>query len=243
MYYIYVMPKIVHLIAFCLLSYCMAAQTSFSVDSTVATATYPSDAPVFYPWIELTNNTGNLLEMRCVKLIDDKPAAWETRYEDLDSAYNHVPDTAVFFLPAINQQAQYLIVSFHPNNTVGRSTVKLKVYPVNDPADSVVLTYKGNAYAAPIDTTTGVIANNDWLPDVNLYPQPSNNTLRITASNLSEVERLFLVDIHGHKVQTTWTMLNDSNIDISLLDKAAGTYLLVLQDAKGRSFTQLITKH
>lgn len=242
MHYIYIMPKLLSLIAFCLLTISMVGQTSFSVDSTLVTSTYPDDTPVFYPWIELTNNTGSLLEMRCVKVSDQKPATWETRYEDLDSAYGHVPDSATFFLPAVNQQAQFIIVSFHPNNTVGRATVKLKLYPANDPADSVILTYIGNAYAVPIDTTTGITKQSDWLPMVSLYPQPSNHTLRISADKLGEVQHLFLVDIQGHKVPVNWTLVNSTNIEVSLANKAAGTYLLVLQDAKGNSFTKIIAK-
>lgn len=242
MHYIYVMLKIVHSFAFCLLTFSTMAQTSFSVDSTQVTSTYPADAMVFYPWIELTNNTGNVLEMRCVKVLDQKPTAWETWYEDIDSAYNNVPDTAVFFLPAINQQAQFVIVSFHPNNTVGRATVKLKLYPVTDPADSVIITYIGNAYAVPIDTTTGITTPNDWLPEVHIYPQPSNHTLRINADKLGEVQRLFLVNTQGHKVPVVWTLVNSTSIEVSLANKAAGNYLLVMQDSKGRSFTKVVAK-
>lgn len=242
MHYIYIMPKLLSLIAFCLLTISVVGQTSFSVDSTLVTATYPADAMVFYPWIELTNNTSNALEMRCVKVQDQKPTAWETWYEDLDSAYNYIPDTATFFLPAINQQAQFIIVSFHPNNTVGRSTVKLKLYPANDPTDSVVLTYIGNAYATPIDTTTGIIDHNDWLHAVNVYPQPSNHTLHINADKLNEVHRLFLIDIQGHKVPVNWTYLSNNSIEVSLANKPSGTYLLVMLDAKGMSFTKVIAK-
>ncbi len=220
----------------------LVAQTSFSVDTVQVAANYPASSPVFYPWVELTNNTGNLLEMRCVKILNQKPAAWETYLEDLDSAYNYVPDTTTFFLPAVNQQAQFIIVSFHPNNTVGRSTVKLKLYPANDPTDTVVLTYLGNAYETPIDTSTAINESSNWLPNVNIYPQPSKNTLQVSANSLVAVQQLFFVDVLGHKTPVQWTLIDDNNIEVSLTDLASGTYLLVMQDADGRSFTRLIAK-
>lgn len=226
----------------CIWPLILVAQTSFSVDSVQVSSNYPADSPVFYPWIELTNNTGNLLEMRCVKVLDQKPAAWETHLEDLDSAYNYVPDTTTFFLPAINQQAQFLIVSFHPNNTVGRASVTLKLYPASSPNDTVLLTYLGSAYASPIDTTTAINETNSWLPDVTLYPQPSAHALQVSASNLQAVVRLFLIDVLGHKVLTKWTLIDATNIEVSLTDVASGTYLLVMQDEEGNSFTRLIAK-
>lgn len=218
------------------------AQTSFTPDSFRVSASYPSNSMVFYPWIELTNNTGQLLEMRCVKVLDQKPAAWETWLEDLDSAYTYVPDTTTFYLPAVNQQAQYMIVSFHPHNTVGRSTVVLKLYPANDPTDSVLLTFAGNAYASPIDTNTAILDPNAWLANVSLYPQPSAHTLHIKANSLEGVEQLFAVDILGRQIPLLWQLVDASLIEVSLQDLEQGTYLLVLQDRTGRSFTKAFVK-
>jgi len=236
------MAKLFIAIVFAALSFGLMAQTSFTPDSVRVSASYPSNAPVFYPWIELTNNTGQLLEMRCVKVLDQKPAAWETWLEDLDSAYTYVPDTTTFYLPAINQQAQYMIVSFHPHNTVGRSTVVLKLYPANDPTDSVLLTFAGNAYASPIDTNTAILDPSAWLANVSLYPHPSTHTLHIKANVLEGVEQLFAVDILGRQIPLLWQLVDASLIEVSLQDLERGTYLLVLQDRTGRSFTKAFVK-
>jgi hypothetical protein len=236
------MVKFLSLFVWLCCSINLFAQTSFTPDSVRVSASYPSNAHVFYPWIELTNNTGQLLEMRCVKVLDQKPAAWETWLEDLDSAYTYVPDTTTFFLPAVNQQAQYMIVSFHPHNTVGRSTVVLKLYPANDPTDSVLLTFAGNAYASPIDTNTAINEINSWLFNVSLYPQPSAHTLHIKANGLKGVEQLFAVDILGRQIPLLWQLVDASLIEVSLQHLERGTYLLVLQDRTGRSFTKAFVK-
>jgi hypothetical protein len=236
------MAKFLSLFVFLCCAINLFAQTSFTPDSFRVSSSYPSNSMVFYPWIKLTNNTGQLLEMRCVKVLDQKPSAWETWLEDLDSAYNYVPDTTTFYLPAVNQQAQYMIVSFHPHNTVGRSTVVLKLYPANDPTDSVLLTFAGNAYASPIDTGTAILEPSAWLSNVSLYPQPSVHTLHINANGLESVEQLFAVDILGRKIPLLWQLVDAELIEVSLKDLDGGTYLLVLQDRTGRSFTKAFVK-
>jgi hypothetical protein len=236
------MSKLFIAIFFVTLSFGLMAQTNFTPDSVRVSSSYPSNSMVFYPWIELTNNTGQLLEMRCVKVLDQKPTAWETWLEDLDSAYTYVPDTTTFYLPAINQQAQYMIVSFHPHNTVGRSTVVLKLYPANDPTDSVLLTFVGNAYTSPIDTGTAINEVNSWLSDVSLYPQPSAHALHIKANGLEGVEQLFAVDMLGHQIPLLWQLVDAELIEVSLKDLEHGTYILVLQDRVGRIVTKTIAK-
>lgn len=236
------MPKFIPLLACLCWSFGLFAQTSFTVDTTIISATYPVNAPVFYPWIELTNNTGQLLEMRCVKVLDQKPAAWETYLEDLDSAYSFVPDTTTFFMPAINQQAQYLIVSFHPHNTVGRSTVQLKLYPANSPTDSVLLTYVGNAYAAPIDTAAAIGEVDSWMPTLSLYPQPANYMLQLKADNLSEVKRLFAVNMLGQKLELPWAIQDTDAIQVSLSGLDAGSYFLVIENGQGKRSLQRFIK-
>lgn len=209
-----------------------SAQTNFSVDTNFVSVNYPANAHVFYPWIELTNNTGNVLEMQCVKMLDQKPTNWETWLEDLDSAYSYIPDTVNFFLPAINQSAQYLIVSFHPYNVPGRSTVVLKLYPANAPEDSVLLTYQGNAYR--VDDTTAVAEVADWLPDLRLYPQPVQNLLYLSSQNLVRIEDLQVVNLLGQTIALPWGWTPSGQIEVETATLVNGIYFLVLTDGQGK---------
>lgn len=216
------------------------AQTSFSVDTNFVSVNYPANAPVFYPWIELTNNTGSLLEIRCVKVLDQKPTNWETWLEDLDSAYSYIPDTVNFFLPAINQSAQYLIVSFHPYNVPGRSTVVLKLYPTNAPEDSVLLTYQGNAYRVDDTTAVGEVA--DWLPDLHLYPQPVQNLLYLSCQKLKGDEDLQILNLMGQAINLPWEWAPSRQIEVQTTMLENGVYFLVLTDGQGKRTVRRFVK-
>lgn len=208
------------------------AQTSFSVDSTFVRAIYPADSPVFYPWITLTNNSGTELEMRCVKIQDAKPAAWQTWLEDLDSAYSYVPDTSTFYLPAVNGLAQYLIVSFHPANVVGRATVVLKLYPANDPADSVLLTFEGNAYL-PADTFTSITETNTLQQQVVLYPQPTAGDLFIHIAHPEQLGDVAVYNAVGQRLPVDW-LVEGHSIRAFASELPEGVYVVALRNAQGQ---------
>lgn len=220
------------MLCFCWAFGLISAQTSFSVDTNYVSVSYPANSPVFYPWIVLTNNSGTELEMYCVKVLNQKPTGWETYLEDLDSAYNYVPDTSVFFLPAVNQQAQFIIVSFHPNNIVGRSTVVLKLYPANNPTDSVVLTFQGNARAVPNDTTA--IGEPTWLPDLQLYPQPSAGALTLKSALASQITAISVVNLLGQAQPVIWQQNSADAIGLDVIDLTPGPYWLLLQGINGQ---------
>ncbi len=205
------------------------AQVSFTADTNYVETSYPANAYVFYPWIEITNNTGALLEMRCVKVQDRKPAGWDTWLEDLDSLYRGIPDTTTFFMPAVNGPAQYIIVSFFPDNIEGRSTVALKLFPANNPADSALLTFQGNAYRV----LTDVSEPQPWLADGLLYPQPTSGDVHITTTEAHLVTSIAIINTLGQQLAAPWAT-STNTITIGTQALPTGLYYIALINQEGQ---------
>lgn len=213
------------------------AQSAFSVDTTHVSANHPADAPVFYPWIVLTNNTPSALPMICVKVQDQKPSAWETWLEDLDSAYTYVPDTSRFLLLTDTSLANYLIVSFHPNDVPGRASVVLKVYPEADPTDSLLLTFDGNAYR-PVTAIDEVGA---WGSRISLYPQPAGGSFVVSGFD-GEVASLAVYNYQGQAQRVHWERV-PTGLLVDMAMPVAGSYIIVLTDGQGRGLVRKLLVH
>lgn len=203
------------------------AQTSFTPSRTLVNIQNRGiDEPVFYGWSDLINNDSTDLNLRWVIVQFDLPSQWESFVEDPDSIYLIYKDSADFILPAVQPLPDKLIVSFRPNGQAGRATVALKVYDVNNPSDSVIITWKANA----IQLETGVveIVDDNWQ----VYPNPSSGHLYVTGKG---IEMLELYNLLGERILTH---PNPSVIDLSPYQP--GTYIARLHDKQGRVITRKV---
>lgn len=183
------------------------------------------DEPIFYSWSDLTNNDTTDLNLRWVIVQNDLPSQWESFVEDPDSAYLVYKDSADFVLPAVQPFPDKLIVSFNPNWQAGRATVTLKVYNVNDPADSVLITWRANA----IELSTGVVVLEESVMQV--YPNPTNGPLFLKGDD---------VQAQVYNLLGELIMKGDEHTCLNLNGQHAGTYIVKLTDKSGQTLTRKV---
>lgn len=215
------------------------AQTSFSVSDTRISSSAPANTFAFYKWAVVSNNTSNDIDLRWSVVEENIPTGWVALVEDLDSAYLSYTDSADFVLPAVAGQSDFMIVSFQPNNVVGSGRVVLDLRSVNDPSDSVLLTYNATTTAPvvdsnTVDTTTAIddVALLEWL----YYPNPTKDLVQIQSSGLIRSVEVF--NINGQHLSTHKVNANDHTLSFKAFAK--GTYLMHVTWGNGTSATELI---
>lgn len=215
------------------------AQTSFSVSTTRVSTSAPADAYAFYKWIVVSNNTTQDIDMRWKIVEESIPTGWEAFVEDVDSAYLVHKDSADFVIPAVAGLNDFMIVSFKPNYVMGFGRVLLNLHAVNDPTDSVLLTFNARAIEPDVDTnavdTTTTITETELL-EWFYYPTPATNKINLQSSELMYSVQLF--NVNGQQLSTA--LVNNKQYSMSVEDHPAGTYLMRLTWVNGRSATELI---
>ena len=217
-------------------------QTSFTVSDTRISSSAPANTFAFYKWAVVSNNTSQDIDMRWSIVEETIPAGWVALVEDLDSAYLTHTDSADFVLPAVAGQSDLMIVSFQPNNVVGTGRVVLDLRAVNDPTDSVLLTYNATATMPVVDTNT--IDTTTAVTDVELlewlfYPNPTKGDVLLQSS--MQIRSVALFSLNGQLI-TTEQVYSSEHV-LSLFGLAKGTYLMHITWANGSSDIELIQLH
>lgn len=160
----------------------LAAQNSFSATPELVIAEKPANLFVFYNYAEFLNLTGDTLEMRWVQtelttsLGGDEMGDWTTAITDPENMYNpNDRDSADFTLLPTPQTTDKFIYQLFPHQQPGTLTTKFKFYPVNDPVDSLVITFQYTATdpSTPARETAQTI-------DVEVFPNPAANRCQVS---------------------------------------------------------------
>lgn len=210
-------------------------QNAFAANVRSVSTTMPANEPAFYKWIELINKTGLDLPMHWRIVEESLPNGWVALVEDVDTNYHTHMDSADFVLPAVVAPGDYMIVSFQPNNVVGTGRVVLNLYPQNDVADSLHLTYIGITTAGDTTDTTTAIVDAELL-EWAYYPNPATEQLYLQSS--LPIKAVQLLDMNGKLILDQPSQSSASTVDISAI--AAGVYLLHVEWDNGSTATELL---
>lgn len=128
----------------------------------------------------------------------------------------------------------------NPNSTSGISYVTYCFYDVNNPSDSVCVTYTYNAGAVGIQD---LFAGNKFLS--NAVPNPADDKTTI-ATNLSIVKdaRIVISNVLGSVVKNITVTDRQASVNVNTEDLKDGVYYYTLyNDGKSIGSKKLIVKH
>jgi len=172
---------IIFLVVFLTIPNVNFAQSGFSYDTDSIHVVSAADEYVFYWYIELYNDSAVDLDLRWEIIESQIPAQWQIRVVDTDAYHPFGTDSADFILDSAATSLDKLLVHFFPNQTLGDGLVRLKVFNINAPQDSVVFTYTATGTPFQQDTTPtsinpfSVNTENHFL----LFPNPASNQLSL----------------------------------------------------------------
>lgn len=200
---------------------------SFTVQQTTAYAAGDSDLTYFDAMIRVYNNVPGNNQLRWVRTQQIMPPTWRTSVCNASYCFPMSTDTAVFTMTP--GDSDLVMVDFYPFNTNGSAIVTIKLYAVNDPADSVILTFYGN-------TTVGI---EQHLPiGFSFFPNPASDELHIEGTNIRSAE---IFNSFGQSLKQL-SFADDHSEDISLGDLPAGCYYVRVTDEEGRTGVKKLVK-
>ncbi|MCB0566111.1 MAG: T9SS type A sorting domain-containing protein [Phaeodactylibacter sp.] len=208
------------------------AQESFSATPEAVVAIKPANLFVFYNYTQFENLTDDTLQMRWVKTetiannrttahLGDPMGNWTTAIQDPNFFHNPSDgiDSADFYLPPITGATDKFILQLYPNNEAGALLVKFKFFPVDNPADSLIVTFDFEAIRVATATAE---------PDVDsgllIYPNPASGQFFISNSSIDSRE-VILLSVHGQALQS-YSLLPRETIWANCSGIPGGTYFL-----------------
>lgn len=208
------------------------AQDSFSISSSVVEASAPTDLSVFYNYTLFDNLTDDTLHMRWVKEVDGGqshgggiPLNWNLGIQDPSNYYNpgNGVDSADFVLPPVlNSAIDKLILQVFPNDQVGMTSIKFRIFAIDDPADYVIVTYNYSA-------TSPVTAVNDLTSglELSVFPNPASHYIAFSNTG-DKVLDLALIDPTGKSI-TRLILEERESKELDCSHLANGTYFLAIK--------------
>ena len=196
---------------------------------TLDTTLYGHPTVSIYGDIPIQNNTFSYLNMRFEEIELSIPNGWQTSYcLGLDCL--PIGITSKDFTLAVSSPDNYVNTHFYPNGIAGTGYVKLKIYEVFYPGDSVILTYHGVA---------GQITSVHELEeqDVVIFPNPTSDYLTLLLPNDEGTSMpVQIFDALGRLVQTTVITESINQLDLSRLEK--GMYIVAAGNIRKKILKQ-----
>lgn len=100
---------------------------------------------------------------------------------------------------------------------------------------------------APVNIPMTVIVDNSLANDdhemikLNIYPNPSKETINVTGMDISENMKIRIVDVSGKIMPNIETKsINSNHLQINITSLSAGTYLLILENENSRTVKSFI---
>ncbi len=203
---------------------------NFSVEVLDTTLFGSPMAATFYGDIDLYNNLNSTIGMRWERIEESIPNGWTTSNCDPDICRPVGVTSASFTLP---RGTSFLNTHFNPNGIPGSGYMKVKLWVVANPADSVVLTYYGVAGAVGADAVEAA--------DVQGFPAPAQNTLNIVLPHAGAPIYAEIFNLNGLRVDAFELSQGHLNsFDISQLK--TGVYVIRLNIAGQGLITKKFVK-
>lgn len=219
------------------------AQVSFSATPTLIEAVKPSNYFVFYNYSQFENLSGDTLQMRWVRtelttsLGGSELGDWTLALNDPQNAFlNGIPDSADFVLLPVSTSTDKFIYQMFPNDQAGSILTRFRIFPIDNPADSVTLTFDYTS-VDPVSSTNE--SNQIWSK--NIYPNPVSDWLEINNPYGQKINgQLFTSD--GRPIFDFEIDGNDKqSFDTSSLTD--GVYFLSLEKEGNYHLKRLVVSH
>ncbi len=216
--------------AFLLLSgWSAQAQIVLLSNDTVYTAG-PATEFEIVAYANVRNTSESPATLRWVKLNTQVTAGWLSTICDVNLCYPDNVDSADFTLAG--NSIGNVDGHFYPNNIVGNGTLRVRVYEISNPSNSVIVTFIGS--------TTGASVNNLSKPGLKVYPVPTDNQLFIEATAAFEYADIEIYNMIGKKVAQFKSNGLKSRISVGHLPK--GQYIIRMNNGQ-TVLTKYFTKN
>lgn len=223
------------------------AQTMFSLTPQTVTAEKPADFFTMYSYATFENLSGTDLNMRWVRtLAAPQPlnghgiewGDWSITLQDPSTWHNPATflDSADFVLAAIPEESNNkFIMQFYPANEPGHIIVKYKVFVIDNPAESVEITFD---YTASVVSGT---ASEVMMEQLILRPNPANTT--VSVSNSSALPGTLTITSSAGKQFLTKKLDGKDSLEIAIGTWPAGTYLVQFKSEGKIHLSRLVVNH
>lgn len=201
------------------------AQTVHAFEFTPDTVSVisPSNVTEAIAELEIKSLSATDLTLRWQREVISLTQSCATKVCDLNACYPEQTSTKQFVLSA-GAEGLISVHLVNDHQVDAQAIVRLDMWDVNNPADTIPTFYLFNATA---------VGTQEPLPAANVKVFPNPTTDYFTLQNTNEVARVRLLDFHGREI----TVFNpNTNNTYSVAEQPAGNYLLVIEDNKGRAF-------
>ncbi|MAT54746.1 MAG: hypothetical protein CMN32_09710 [Saprospirales bacterium] len=225
------------------------AQTLFSLSPQTVTTEKPADFFTMYSYATFENLSGTDLNMRWViTMATPQPlnghgiewGEWSITLQDPSNWHNPATDldSADFVLPAIPDESNdKFIMQFYPANEPGHLIVKYKVFVIDNPSESVEVTFD---YTASVVSATegeeGAVSEK-----IKLSPNPAST--QVTVHNqYNQPGTLTVTDSAGRTILTQ-SLGGSSSASIHVATWPTGTYLVQFKSEGKIHVSRLVVAH
>ncbi len=225
------------------------AQTLFSLTPQTVTAEKPANFFTMYSYATFENLSGTDLNMRWVKtLATPQPlfghgiewGEWSISLQDPSNWHNPAThlDSADFVLPATPDESNNkFIMQFYPANEPGHLVVKYKVFVIDNPSESVEVTF--DYTASMVSATEG--EKGAVSEKIELSPNPAGT--QVTVHNqFNQPGILTVTDLAGRLILTK-NLEGSSSESIYVATWPTGTYLVQFKSEGSLYISRLLVAH
>lgn len=228
-------------------SFSSHAQTTFSATPKVVTAYKSANIFVFYGYSQFENLTNDTLQMRWVKtkIESAHPIGgaggggsefWEIAIQDPNNFYNPANklDSADFFLPPMTGSTDKFILQLFPNMAAGDLKVEFSFFPINDPTDTLTVTFDYTAFD-PNMTNTEELEQKSF---VEISPNPTSDYIFLKNKYHQSIE-VSLFNLEGKLLQV-FDLKETENRTLDLTHLKKGMYFLKISDGMHLEVRKLV---
>lgn len=223
------MKKILFVAFLLLAGWSAKAQIILLSNDTVYTAG-PATEFEIVAYANVRNTSESPANLRWVKLNNQVTSGWLSTICDVNLCYPDNVDSADFTLAG--NSIGNVDGHFYPNNIVGNGTLRVRVYEISNPSNSVIVTFIGS--------TTGASVNHLSKPSLKVYPVPTDNYLFVETAAAFEYADIEIYNMIGKKVAQFKNNGLKSRISVGHLPK--GQYIIRMNNGQ-TVLTKYFTKN
>lgn len=223
------MKKILFVAFLLLAGWSAKAQIILLSNDTVYTAG-PATEFEIVAYANVRNTSESPANLRWVKLNNQVTSGWLSTICDVNLCYPDNVDSADFTLAG--NSIGNVDGHFYPNNIVGNGTLRVRVYEISNPSNSVIVTFIGS--------TTGASVNHLSKPSLKVYPVPTDNYLFVETAVAFEYADIEIYNMIGKKVAQFKNNGLKSRISVGHLPK--GQYIIRMNNGQ-TVLTKYFTKN
>ena len=181
---------------------------------------------------DLTNLINDGYEVAWERTFVDIPDGWTTSVCDLNQCYAPFSDEPLgpgdvlipFFLPAsATVSGESFYVQFSPNSNPGVGTVRLLVYEVADPTNSILCEYRFEVVTTGTETAKGEL--------IAINPNPVSDRIRVQAPASQAVQIVEIYSLVGKLAMQIDLGSEQTSFDLDVTNLREGMYFARMLDA------------